>query len=103
MNLYGEGYSTYGEPCLLLEYQVPDNWALKISSLIGWGDTPGEFDLLLDGQIVAGSRSSDQNRTIQVWWEDTIVAGSSSWVSVIGTHYSQGLRALKCNLMMNRV
>lgn len=103
MNIYGADASTYGIPVLLIDYTVPLNVAYKLATLIGWGDTPAEFELAINDEVCGGCRDSDQVRTVQVWWDGSIILNGGDTVSVMATHYSQGSRMLKCNLILNRI
>jgi hypothetical protein len=103
MNLYGAQSTTYGVPVLLVEYIAHTSNAYKLSTLIGWGDTPAEFEVFVNDEPCAGGRSSDQYRTVQVWWEDSMYINPGDNVAVVATHYSQGLLNLKCNLIMKRI
>lgn len=99
MNLYGDAQSTYGIPATIINYFIQEGRAVKWTSLIGWGDTSGEFMLFLNGNPMGGARSSAETRTIQVWWDAPIVANPGDLIEVVGCHFSPGLRSLKANLM----
>ncbi len=102
MNLYGEGESTFGEPTYIVGFTVPPQQAFRLTTLIGWGDTPTEFEIAINGEKVAGCRTAPEARTVQVWWENSITANEGDLVGVSATHYSQGSRAMRCNLILTR-
>lgn len=103
MLLYGETQTTFSEPGLILEFQIPPDHAYKCTSFIGWGDTPGEFEIYKNEDVIAGCRTSPESRTVQVWWGSPVMLDANDVLSVLATHYSQGLKRLKANIMLDRV
>lgn len=101
MNLYGETTTTYGIPGTILAYS-PER-GIKCKSLIVWGDTSGEFLLLVNNAVKGGARSSEAARTIQVWWDAPIMINPGETVEITGTHYSPGVKSLKANLLAELV
>lgn len=99
MNLYGDVQTTFSVPGLLLEYVVPSSRAVKLTSLIGWGDTSAEYLIYINGEPRGGARSSSESRTVQVWWDSPLIANSEDLIEVVGCHYSTGLKNLKVNLI----
>ena len=103
MLLYGEGVASFGVPVEVLNYIVPPSQAVRLKSLICWGDTPGEYEIYIDSILRGGIRTSDQKRTDQVWWGSTFIANENEEVVIVATHHSTGMRALKCNLELDRL
>ncbi len=103
MLYYGENSTTFGVWTEILGYTAAPSTSYRIKSLIGWGDTPGEFELYVGGVLKAGMRTSDQKRTEQVWFGTTFICNENEEITVIGTHYSSGMRALKCTLELDRL
>ncbi len=103
MNLYGEDAGTFSEPVYLIRYVASDDHSYRLTSLIGWGDTPAEFTVFVDGEIQGGCRNSASTRTVQVWWDQPIVLSPGGILDVMAVHYSQGLHTLRCNLMGTQV
>ncbi len=103
MLFYGEGDTTYGVWVEIMSFTAAPSTSYRIESLIGWGDTPGEFEVYVAGSLKAGLRTSEQKRTEQVWWGTTFVCNENEEIVVVGTHYSSGVRALKCNLDLERL
>lgn len=100
MNLYGDVQTTFSVPGILLDYAVPEGRAMKLTSLIGWGDTSAEYLVYINGQPRGGARSSAESRTVQVWWDNSpIMANSEDLIEVVGCHYSTGLKNLRVNLI----
>lgn len=97
MNLYGETSTTYSTPGEVLSYVAYR--AMKCISLIGWGDTSAEYLVLVNNAVKGGARSSTETRTVQVWWDTPIMMNPGDTLAVMATHYSQGLRKLRANLM----
>lgn len=102
MLLYDEDRSTYGVSVAVLAFTVPPTHNYKLQSFIGWGDASAEFEIWVDNVRMSGCRSSDQNRTVQIWWDGSHALNSGQTVTVLGTHFSQGLLSLKCNLVITR-
>lgn len=98
MNFYGETQTTFEVPGSILIYQADK--AMKCTSLIGWGDTSAEFLLLINEAERGGGRSSNESRTVQVWWESPIIVNVGDRLEVVAMHASPGLRTLKANLMV---
>ncbi len=103
MLIYGEGATTFSTPVELIRYSIPAGKAFKLKSLIGWGDTPGEFEVYLNDEIKGGCRTSDEKRTEQIWWGESFICDELADLVVIGTHYSSGLRKLRCSLELTRI
>lgn len=103
MVLYGSANTTFGELIELLTFQVLPTQSYRAKTFIGWGDTAGEFEIYVNSVIRAGCRTSDEKRTEQVWWGDTFILNENDEITVLGTHYSTGLRNLKCNLELTRL
>lgn len=103
MLLYGEESTTFDTPVQILFYQVGISKAYKLKSIVAWGDAAGDFEILVNDEVKAGCRTSDQERTKQVWWGDSFICNEGDQIEILATHYSSGLRALKCNLELVRL
>ncbi len=102
MLLYGENTTTFGVLADILVLPPSSN-NYRLQSLICWGDAAGEWILYKNGVVIAGCRTSDSKRTEQVWWGDTFISDSTDTITISATHYSSGVRALKCNLELDRL
>lgn len=95
MATYGSVQTTSGVSAhIVIPYQI-DRPAL-IYGTIFWGDVAGEFEILINGNVVAGGRTSPQSRTLQLDFSAApigIQAGDDLVINAV--HYELGLRTLK--------
>lgn len=101
MVLYGEETVASGIPTVLIESLVEH--PCRLESLIAWGDTAGNFEVWVGNQIFSGCRTSNEHRTIQVYWHGMKALEKGEICQVVGTHSAAGNIALKCNLILSRI
>jgi hypothetical protein len=95
MATYGETQSEYGITTTI-PLLYPADRSVLILGIIFWGDVAGEFECQLNGDIKAGGRTSDQQRTIQLDFSQAPIGINVGDEFVVNaTHYVQGLRKLK--------
>ena len=103
MATYGEASSEYGYP-VVIPIAYPEDRNGLIYGIIFWGDVAGEFTLEINGEVRAGGRTSDQQRTLQLDFSNApIGVNMGDILEVVATHYVQGLRMLKAVLLVRGV
>jgi hypothetical protein len=99
MATYGEASSEFSVP-VIIPIPYPEDRNGLIYSIIFWGDVAAEFEILVNDEIKAGGRTSPQSRTLQLDFSAAPIGVQiGDELTVVATHYEQGLRTLKVVLL----
>ncbi len=98
VNIYGEGIiEAYTPTEIVVAHQ---DRPFGIHSVVGWGESPGEFMLYRNGEVVGGLRTSDQQRAMQIDYSvSPIMFSDNDILSVVVEHGSMGYRTMRVNVL----
>lgn len=100
INSYSETLVPFATVTTILTYTVPTAQTLNVTSVIGWGDTSGEFLVKVNSITKGGGRSTAADPNFQGDYRSApIVANAGDVVTITAEHYNPSAKTMKANLL----